>query len=208
MKKLAIALSFVLLIGAGGVFATWQYAQTPASPQSDVLNILLNLFEYAPEEILPGGDAEEAPLGENHFYLVNRILNEADKGYGLNAGDNGVLHTYLNNQGRVYSNQHATSGNLKFVLDSKTNTDGLYYCLEYISDTEYYAYTFASSTLTDAAENDTEIVAYRTILVKDGDWKATTSYLGYAKVRHLDVLGIKVGSKSIPYSIDMRTWHT
>lgn len=100
------------------------------------------MFEYPPEEILPGGEMEDAELGESHFALIDLILNERDKGYGLNYSNNVVLHRYLKNQPVVYSNQKVSGGNLKFILDPKNNTHGLYYCIEKVSDTEYYIYLF------------------------------------------------------------------
>ena len=109
----------------------------------------------------------------------------------------------------MYSNQHVTGGNLKFVLDDKTNTSGLYYCVEMISETECYAYTFAKADLATAGGSTVEIPVYKTILKKDTKWEATTSYLGYAKTISLSALGIQGGSQAdIYYTVDVTTWHT
>ena len=168
----------------------------------------LSLFEYTAEEILPGGELEEAPLGENHFALIDRILNEKDKSYGLNINNNVLLHTYLRRQKVVYSNQKVSGGNLKFILDPKNNTHGLYYCLEKVSDTEYYAYTFSTNELSTASGSSIEIVAYRTTLLKTDKWRPTTSYQGYAKTKSLRDLGESADPNTIGYSIDVSTWHT
>ena len=47
------------------------------------MELSIMAFEYPPEQILPGGDTQEAPLGQNHLALIELILNERDKGYGL-----------------------------------------------------------------------------------------------------------------------------
>ena len=92
-------------------------------------------FDWAPEEILP----TESQIGENHLMLIELILNEKSKGYGLNYDQKNVLESYLNSKGIIFSNQKTSGGNIKFVSDE---TDQLYYCIEKISNTTYYAYTF------------------------------------------------------------------
>ena len=165
-------------------------------------------FEFAPEQLLPGGEVEDAELGESHFKLIDLVLNEDDKGYGLNINNNVLIHQYLRNNKVVYSNQKISGGNLKHILDPANNTHGLYYCIEKISDTEYYCYTFETDDLELNGGTNGEIVAYRTLLVKTDIWRATTSAYGYATVRHLTYFGPSADPKAIPYSIDVTTWHT
>ena len=207
IKFISLILCLVLLFSIGGAYATWQYAElSPQNVHQDV-GITLNMFEYPPEQILPGGDTETAPLGENHLALINLILWEEEKGYGLNINNNVLIHKYLKNVPVVYSNQKVSGGNLKFILDPHNNTHGLYYCIEKVSDTLYYSYTFDINHLSTASGTDDYIPAYRTSLVKtNNEWKATVSYEGVAKTIRLSELGVSADSQSLKYSIDVTTW--
>ena len=210
LRASATIMGIFLLLSVGGVFAVWIYPNGVSDPQDTPISISMSVFDYTPEEVLPGGDEndEEIVAGENHFSLIDRILNEKEKSYGLNINDNSVLHDYLHTYGVVYSNQKVSGGNLKFVLDASNNTYGLYYCLEKISDTEYHCYTFSTDALSTASGAGLEILAFNTILLKTDIWRATTSYSGYAIVRPLTSLSVSADPQSIPYSIDMSTWHT
>lgn len=139
--------------------------------------------------------------------LIERILNEKDKSYGLNVNANGVLHKYLKNDGYIFSNQKVTGGNLKFVLDVKNNTYGLYYCLEKKSDTEYHCYTFSVDALASVGGSAAEMEVYRTKLIKTDKWRATVSHLGKAKTKRLSDMGASADSNSLAYSIDMGSWY-
>lgn len=207
-KYLTLFLSIILLLSIGGVFAVWVYPEVIANPVSDLFHTQISVFEYTPEEILPGGDEIDEEIGQNHFALIDIILNEKDKSYGLNINNNALLHEYLRDDGFVYSNQKVQGGNLKFILDAKNNTHGLYYCLQRVSNTLYYCYTFSTLDLSNAAGTDTEIVAFRTNLEKTDKWYATTSVCGYAKTISLRSIGVSADSNTIEYSIDMDSWHT
>lgn len=214
MRTLSLALALVLLLTVGGVYATWSFTLGYTEPKSQDVGVSLSVFDYPPEQILPGGgdntddDDEEVNINNtNHYTLIDLLLN-ADKSYGLNQ-NNSFLYELLEVDTLMYSNQHVTGGNLKFVLDDKTNTSGLYYCVEMISEIECYAYTFAKADLATAGGSVVEIPAYKTILKKDTKWEAITSYLGYAKTVSLSSLGIQGGSQAdIYYTIDVDTWHT
>lgn len=206
-RFLPLLLCLMMIVSVGGVCATWMFADEAAAPDAKSMGFTLSVFDYAPEEILPGGEMIESEIGENHFALIDLVLNEKSKGYGLNISNNVVLHKYIKNQGVVYSNQKVSGGNLKFILDAKNNTHGLYYCVEKVSDTEYYAYTFSTELLGTIGGTDAEIVVYRTILEKTDKWRATKSYLGYAKTKSLSDLGVSADPNSIPFSIDVSTWH-
>ena len=125
----------------------------------------------------------------------------------MNINNNVVLHQYLRRQPVVYSNQKVSGGNLKFILDPQNNTHGLYYCLEKVSDTLYYAYTFSTDALSTAGGSDMEIIAYRTDLVKTDIWRATVSHMGYAKTKSLSALDVSADPNAIRYSIDVSTWY-
>ena len=205
-RFLPFLICLILTVSAGGVYATWTFSEESPDPKQEQFGASLSLFEYTPEEILPGGTMEEAILGQNHFVLIELVLNESNKGYGLNYSNNVILHQYLKKQPVVYSNQKVSGGNLKFILDPKNSTHGLYYCIEKVSDTEYYAYTFSTEDLERAGGLDMEITAYRTTLIKSNKWTATTSYLGYAKTKSLSILGVSADPNTISYSIDVKTW--
>ena len=206
-RFLSLLILLISVCSVGGVFATWKYATFGPSPNDIQISVPINDFEYKAEEILPGGDNINAELGKDHHELIMLILNERDKGYGLNYSNNVVLHQYLKRQEVVYSNQKVSGGNLKFIIDPKNNTHGLYYCIQKISDTEYHAYTYASDYLESASRTGEEILVYKTLLIKTDDWDATFSYEGYAKVKSLSNLGVSSDPNTTPYSIDVSTWH-
>lgn len=202
-----LALLLVVVLTVSGVYATWTYSLDYSELDTEDIGITLSVFDYPPEEVLPGGSNEQAPIGGNHLALIDLILNEDKKGYGLNINNNVILHKYLKNEPVVYSNQKVSGGNLKFILDPKNNTHGLYYCIEKVTDTLYYAYTFSEAELSTAGGLSTEIIAYRTDLVKTDIWRATTSHMGYAKTKSLSSLGASADPNSVPFSIDVNTWH-
>lgn len=117
------------------------------------------------------------------------------------------MHSYLKKQPVVFSNQKVSGGNLKFILDAKNNTHGLYYCLEKVDDATIYVYTFSVDELSTASGSNNEITAYRTTLEKTDKWRATKSYLGYAKTKNLRDMDVSADSNTIGYSIDVASWH-
>ena len=207
MKMGSLLLALLLCSTVGGAFATLKYALQDLSPSNGDVGFGVQQFEFAPENILPGGGHEEVELGGDHYGLIDLILNENDKGYGLNINNNVVLHQYLRRQPVVFSNQKVSGGNLKFILDPQNNTHGLYYCLEKETDTQYYAYTFSVAALEEAAATGGEIAVYKTALVKTDLWRATVSYFGYAYVRSLSTFDVSADPKSVPYSIDVGSFH-
>ena len=205
-RKYLLPLTTLLSIFlVSGVYATWLYAGSPLDPAEQQIGLFLSEFDYSPEEILPGGENEAPEIGQDHLALIDLILNDQD--YGLNSGSKTVLHDYLEDEGVVYSNQKVSGGNLRHLLNPTANTHNMYYCLEKVSDTVYYAYTFSIDELSTAGGSTVEIVAYRTVLEKTDKWNAITSHYGRARTRTLRDLGTSADSNAIPYSIDMSTWH-
>ena len=188
-----------LLATVGGVFATWYFAEDSAKSVTDTMGITLSEFVWKPVEILP----TESEIGENHLALIELILNENEKGYGLNYDSKNVLEGYLNRYGVVFSNQKTSGGNLKFVSDE---TNQLYYCVERVSDTVYYAYTFSRNDLSMAIGTHTAIPVYRTVLEKTDKWHAPRSYFGYAQTKSLRDMNAENTSGTLAYSIDVSTW--
>ena len=206
IKYFSLLLCLLTILSIGGVFATWKYADLSADEVNQDLSLSLSVFEYPPEQILPGGDTEQAQLGENHLKLVELVLWEDNKGYGLNINNNVLIHQYLKNNKVVYSNQKISGGNLKFILDPHNNTHGLYYCVEKIDNSLYYVYTFDVEELATASGTTEYITVYRTSLVKTDEWRSTVSYLGIAQTKSLSSMGVSADSQSLRYSIDVTTW--
>ena len=211
-KRFAIIITCVVLLATtGGVFATWQYAENSPTPQQHNVGVSLSEFYYPPEEILPGGGGSasgEVALGENHFAVIEIIVNTAGNGYALNS-NNSLIHSKLDNEGdMLFSNQKISGGNLKFILDPKNNTHKLYYVIEKSSDTLYYIYTFSTDALATASGTEFEIEVYRTAVEKSNKWVATVSHKGVAKTLRLSDIDVSADSQSQKYSINIETWHT
>ena len=83
MKSITVFLKLliVLLIVAsiGGTYATWRYAEEKAENNNDLMNIKINEFTWAPEEILP----TDKP-GENYIELLKSILENNKAGLNSN----------------------------------------------------------------------------------------------------------------------------
>ena len=206
-KVLALLVIITAIASIGGAFATWKYAEESPIPDDTDVSVSVGVFDYPPEQILPGGDTIEATPGENHNALVYLILWEDDKRYGLNINKNALIHQYLKSNEVVYSNQKISSGNLKFILDVRNNTFGLYYCVQKVSDTLYYAYTFSVDELSTNGGTSNRIKVYRTSLEKiDGEWDDTVAYEGWAKTIRLSSVGVSADSHSLSYSIDVNDW--
>lgn len=199
VRYTAFLCGLLVLASVGGVFATWYYTYETTPNAQENLSVSLSDFEWKPEEILP----TESEIGENHLALIELILNESNKGYGLNYDNKHVLEGYLDKYGLVFSNQKVSGGNLKFVSDE---TNQLYYCVEKISDTMYYAYTFSFSDLNSVKGTSTVMPAYRTVLEKTDKWRAPRSYFGYAQTELLRAFGAENTPGTLEYSIDVSTW--
>ena len=178
------------------VYASWQYVGVPATDVHTQLDCNISVFEYPPEQVLPGGGAAVAPMGENHLKLINNLLNEPS--YGLNATKKPIIHNLLEETGSiVYSNQQVTSGNLKHIMpDFSEETEKLYFVIISVSNTEYVAYTLLESDT--MLPIGTYVPVYRTVLAKEnGKWVAKSSWGGYAKVNAPGIVG---------RAVDITTW--
>jgi len=199
MRYTVFLCCLLIFASIGGVFASWYYTNETVSNAQEDLSVSLSEFEWKPEEILP----TESEIGENHLALIELILNENNKGYGLNYDNKHVLEEYLEKYGFIFANQKVSGGNLKFVSDE---TDQLYYCIEKISNTMYYAYTFSYSDLNSAKGTNVAMPVYRTVLEKTDIWRAPRSYFGYAQTKSLRDFGAENSPGTLAYSIDFSTW--
>lgn len=198
MKLFASFIFSVVILSVGiGVFATWQYAERLTDPESEKQGFEIGAFDYTPEEIIPGGGAVEAPIGQNHLDLIEVILHEED--YGLNATKKPIIHNYLQANGDVvYCDMTTTKGNLKkLMIDSSSNSQRLYFVVTRISPTEYHTFTMRYSDLSNPV--GTEIETYKTVMIKgnDGEWTAPYSYFGYTKVFDPGIVNV---------AIDVTSW--
>ena len=196
VKIALLAFLFACIASISAVYASWQYVGVPATAVHTQLGCSVSVFEYPPEQVLPGGGAAVAPMGENHLKLINNLLNEPS--YGLNASKKPIIHNLLEVAGSiVYSNQQVTSGNLKHIMpDFSEETEKLYFVIVSNSSTEYIAYTLLESDT--MLPIDTYVPVYRTVLtVENGKWVAKSSWGGYAKVNSPGIVG---------RAIDITTW--
>lgn len=167
-----------------GVFATWKYGG-PVASVDVLLDMSLGVFDYKPEEVLPGGDDVEAEVDQNHLDLINNILHEAS--YGLNATKKPIIHGLLNDKGDVvYCEQNVQGGNLKHIMLDNTDAERLLFQIEYVSDSEYVTYTYSRDTIATYQIGD-RIPIYKTIMKSETKnnkmvWSATSSYVGTAVI--------------------------
>lgn len=169
---------------------------------SNVLNSVLNyeflpLSAFAPDEVLPD-DEQATQVGENHMALIEKILNEDQKGYGLNETRKPIIHNYLNKVGDVvYCEQNVQGGNLKHVMiDELVSANQLLFQIEYVSDTEYVTYTYRAEDIDNATVGDV-IPVFRTIMTKEnGVWDASKSYEGGAAVCNPSEVGLAIDSST------------
>ena len=194
-----LIISLFLIVAIGSVSASWFYYLEPTPVGQGQVGIGMGMFEYAPEEVLPG-DKEATELHENHYNLVTNIVSHVD--YGLNANKKPLVRKLLEDgAGVVYSNQNVSGGNLKHMMLESSDVESLMFAVAYYSDTEYHAYTFSSSKVKSGLEG-TVIDVYKTIIVKENNkWVAKTSFAGKATVS-----GVRTSDGQSITSIDIDTW--
>jgi hypothetical protein len=108
-----------------------------------------------------------------------------------------VLNLLLKEKGVVYSDQKVSGGNLKHMLLGSSDVDKLMFVMQYVTDTEFAAYTFSGN---DAvyANMDAYISVYKTqIIYQDGQWESVRSFTGQAKVFR---------PATVDISVNVETW--
>ena len=199
MRRIPLRLGVLLLATAmlmiPTAFALWIYYD-PMTPVSDDLSLSVGLFDYAPEQVIPGEEADD--IGENHLRLIENVLYEAS--YGLNATKKPIIHEELAQDGDVvYGDQNVQGGNLKHLMIDSAAVDRLTFLIVRISATEYHTYTYVSADVSGGLPGQSRVHVYKTVMKKgdDGVWSAPASYEGYATV----------SAPGIVYrAIDYRTW--
>ena len=201
-RLLILIMSIVSLVSVGSVSAQWLYFDTNANLDiSEDLDLSLSQYEFAPEEVLPD---QEAPLGQNHYQIVNNITNHMT--YGLNAdGKKSIVKKLLFEDGLkvVYSEQKVTNGNLGHMIKTDSS-DLVQFAVVYQNYDFLIAYTFLDNYLTsDNADSSKIIDVYKTEIIYDTTqemWIATRSFLGTAPVKR-----VRVNNQQL-ISIDVDNW--
>ena len=216
-KILTCIFAFITLVSAGGVFAAWLYL-SGAHDANESAGVLLQEFEWAPEEVLPD-DEEDKDNQTSHLVITNELLFNDKIGLIIkstlndNVGQKGVLH-YVD---------HVTGGNLAHFQGIIYNSQGgqkLGFALEVIETegsgnkktaTKFYAYTFVRVGQTEGEYIETYRTTYEENTDKSVDsngdgrmdtWKTTVSVRGYAKAT-MDRDGLASGE----CTIDLGSWH-
>ena len=198
LPLLGLLLFIISVAFVPGVYATYYYTQTGPDDVETSFDKEFIEFYYKPEEILPsGGNATQ--LHENHLNLIKNIVDHID--YGLNATKKPLVRELLEDgAGVVYSNQNVSGGNLKHMLLGSSDVENLMFAVEYVSDTEYNAYTFSGNDA-DYDNVDEYITVYKTQIVKgeNNKWTSVRSFQGKAQVGRMHSGGL---------SINVKTWYS
>ena len=202
-KRLSVIVVFIIVVASlfatTNVYAFWSYTEPVGESSYLMGSVGMGEFIFTPEEVLPG-DKEATSLGENHLNLVNNIVSHVD--YGLNATKKPIVRKLLEDGVPVvYCDQNVSGGNLKHMMIGSNDVDSLMFCVEYVTATEYNAYTF-SGNLVERPNVGVIIDVYKTVIVKNGTrWTADRSYLGKAEIA---VVYASSGEQLL--SIDQKTW--
>ena len=178
---------------------TFSYNRYAGAPE-DLLSVINLHFHLSGEE--DGTDYEQ--------YIL--IFMNNDKGYGLN--DEGkkseAVYNLLKSGGILYADDHMTQGNLGQLLKAldTTDTKGLTFVYEFISDTEINLYTYERDYNSVSYNNQT-ITVYKTNFTRKStgsetydEWKPTNSRPthGTATIKRI------TRDKGSLYAIDIGTW--
>jgi hypothetical protein len=187
VAKLVLSLCLLASVAtAGGVYATWQLAEPYVPSQSNNVDLGVNEFMWAPEEILP----DKEPIGESHIELI-KLLIDVNSSRSLNYAKstlNGAIDKRLDRGKQTIGSMGVVQGgNLKHIFTT-SQTRALEFLIQMVSDTVYYVYTFTDADLNAANEKEgVTIDVYKTYLEKtDGIWVATHSEAGSARTALYD----------------------
>ena len=188
----AVLLSVMIFFASiGGTYATWYFAEDPASSTNDPVNITLSEFVWAPEEILP-----TVTPGQNYLDLHAAILNNNKS--GLNSSK-GALEDAIIEKGLLHSSHNLQGGNIKHLFITAASRE-LDFFIQYVSDTKFHLYMYKKEDTTNGAVGVTEIQVYMSILTKENEkWEGKESQVGYATLQY------RPNSNDI--AIDVTTWH-
>ena len=210
LKCSLISLLFIIIIISSSVYSTWCYANDNVANTTGLVGVTLQVFEYAPEEVLPEYDD-----GKNHVELVNNLVEGEN---GLN-NPNSYLNAQIKNRqnGGLFKPKRDTLGSMGVDQGDELEklfslaSQNLSFLIQFIDDSTYYIFT----TEVDLGENGKpnykigeEYIApiYRTIVEKiNGVWTSQTSAKGYALSAYYEESNIFVNVTKIP-SFAPNTW--
>lgn len=210
LKFSLISLLFIIIIISSSVYSTWCYANDSVANTTGLVGVTLQVFEYAPEEVLPEDDD-----GKNHVELVNNLVEGEN---GLN-NPNSYLNAQIKNRqnGGLFKPKRDTLGSMGVDQGDELEelfslaSQNLSFLIQFIDDSTYYIFT----TEVDLGENGKpnykigeEYIApiYRTIVEKiNGVWTSQTSAKGYALSAYYEESNIFVNVTKIP-SFAPNTW--
>ena len=212
VKRLLQLLILCLFLCCKGVHGAWTYAQISANSYIGTASVVLDVFDFSPENVLPDEDAE----GKSHVVLVDDLVNSEN---GLNNED-----SYLNEQisarkkGSFFKPARDTLGSMG--IDQKdeleelfsAGTKNLSFLIWFVSDTEYHIFT----TEVDLGRNGNPIFPigqayispiYRTIVIRENNvWVMQSSAKGYALSAYYEESNFISSSYSKIPSFDPETW--
>ena len=199
-KLLARICAVGMLFTVGGVYATWHYILPPDPILVSPL-VGLDGFYYKTEEVLPGDSNHQM----NAFGLLDYIVHNVKIGLNSSKGDRLLVQIEDADNGELHSRDNITSSNLKHIFEDTAST-ALEFTLEYISDTEIWAYVYMDTDIDKAVARYQEgvdkvrILTYKAVIIRSAagkrDWDHLGAAEGYATVERCGGF----------YAIDAKSW--
>ena len=230
-KIVAVVAFFGIILGSVGVYANWQYPDSPISPLDK--NLQLGIGDYITWE-----GSEDLPVdieGENHALLITDLIFGTESGNfnnGLNNPDS-ALNGYIDDRlqgswigGWKYDNfgSMAIVGGDEMTKLFGADTKGLDFIIQKTSDTKIYIYStsvylgtpgelnWLNQRTKDGAPSipigEYIYAIYRTELTRSNskaEWAIVESLVGKAKSDWYDESRSNKNLTQIP-SFDISTW--
>ena len=155
MKRTTIIFSIFLslltfIASISGVFATWLFAEDPATSARQSTSITLSEFVWQPEEILPS-----VTPGQNYLDLHESILDNI-KG-GLNSSKDTLENAVLRDRdGLLHSSQNVQGGNLSHLFITQ-ETRELDFIVKYVTDTQFLVFMYKNYDVENGATGITKV---------------------------------------------------
>lgn len=192
MKTVTAAKYFLLFgtvisfISVSSVSALWLFPKMIEKSTSTV-NVTLSPFKYKPSEVLP----DDSSNGENHMELIEAFLNGKD-GLNRNSFDKCIITRNFEKFNGLLDcrQQRAIEGGNLISAFLTAESRGLYFVLQFLSESEIAAFTFSAGAVTNGTAGST-LTVYRTVMEIEagGNWAATGSVEGYVTLKMLVIDG-------------------
>ncbi|MBQ8549953.1 MAG: hypothetical protein IJ426_01290 [Clostridia bacterium] len=143
-KLMLLVCLLLVATTVGGVFATWRYAEDPASTVQNNVPFMLGEFTWEGSDILPD-DVE----GEDHAWLIKSLVSGESGGKVIGLDNpNSALNDYINDRlsgglgwKRDYFGSMAVTGDEEMEALFGAAAEGLSFIIQVKSSTEYYIFT-------------------------------------------------------------------